>query len=129
VDTAFGSKYSECQTIMATTVLQATAGVVLMLVGFTGWPVVRLGKFERRPMTRLRQCLVIGDFGTAVFVPAVQLISGRQAGVAQLRHWGVVLNSDASLVMMFVGGLFLYMRFVAKRLSGGKPLRLKMFRA
>src|ERR1700757_1178937 len=100
---------------MATTVFQGIAGVVLMLVGFTGWPVVRLGKFEQHPMTRLGKCLVIGGFGTALFIPAVLLISGRRVGVAQLRHWGVALNSDASLVMMFVGVLFLHMSFVAKR--------------
>lgn len=100
-----------------------------MLVGFIGWPVVRLGKFEARPMTRLGQCLIIGGFGTAVFVPAVLLIAGRQAGIAQLRHGGLALNSDASLVMMFVGGIFLYMSIAVKRLSGGNPLRLKMFRA
>ena len=113
---------------MARTVFQATVGAALMFVGFAGWPVVHLGKFKKHPMTRLGQCIAVGGLGTAVFVPAIFLIAGQWADVAQLRHLGSAFNHDASLLMMFVGGFFLYASVAVRRLPGRNPLYLKMFR-
>jgi hypothetical protein len=79
-------------------------------------------------MTRLVQCIVIGGLGTAVFIPAVLLFLGEQAGVAQLRHWGVALNSDASLVQMLGGGVLLYTGLAAQRMKSGNSLHLRMFK-
>jgi hypothetical protein len=129
VEAAFRDGLDWCRSDhMAMTVFQATAGVVLMFVGFAGWPVIHAGKFQKRPMTRLEQCIAIGGFGTAVFVPAIFLIAGQLANVAELGRWGSAFNHDGSLVMMFFGGLFLYASLVVRRLSAGNSLHLKMFR-
>ena len=71
--------YSGAVQSTSITVLQAIIGIVVTIVGFTGKPVVHLGKFKARPMTRLGQGLVFGSVGMAILLPAVLLIVGQQA--------------------------------------------------
>jgi|GEM_PF-2453240 hypothetical protein len=121
--------YSRAVQSTSITVLQAIIGIVVTIVGFTGKPVVHLGKFKARPMTRLGQGLVFGSFGMAILLPAVLLIVGQQVGGVHLRQWSSALNRDASLLKLVIGAMFLYMSFAVKKLSTGNPLHVTMFKA
>jgi hypothetical protein len=113
---------------MTITVFQAVLGIVLLVVGLTGKPAVQLGKFRSRPMTQLGQSIVFGTLGAVLFLPAALLIVGREANLARLQHLGLALDTEASFLMMWVGGLFLYMGIAAKKLYGGNQSVLRMFR-
>jgi len=96
--------YSRAVQSTSITVLQAIIGIVVTIVGFTGKPVVHLGKFKARPMTRLGQGLVFGSFGMAILLPAVLLIVGQQVGGVHLRQWSSALNRDALLMIVALFG-------------------------
>jgi hypothetical protein len=113
---------------METIVIQAIAGVILMLVRFTGKPAVHVGRFRLRPITRSGQCVIFGTIGAAVAIPAILLIASRYYGLPKMQHIGSALNTDASLVMIVVGGILLYISVATKTLSGGNPLLLKSFK-